>query len=170
MTSTAPAVDSCQITGETAATCGSLRKMSATFTDTGAPLIPAIKDDPGGCTMTSAPIPAALARASFRMPSDNPTISRISVTSRAMAIMLITDRIGRYTRLATIMRFIMQSALSGQHSAVQHARAELQTKACLQRSGILYDTPHLLWLSAESRVLTAKCSLYFCSFPSEPRV
>src|SRR6266849_6483900 len=154
MTSTAPAVDSCQITGETTATCGSLRKMSATFTDTGAPLIPAIKDDPGGCTMTSAPMPAALARASFRIPSDNPTISRISVTSRAMAIMLITDRIGRYTRLATIMRFIMHSALSTQHSALssqhlafQHARAELQTKACLQRSGILYDTPHLLWLS-----------------------
>jgi len=42
----------------------------------------------------------------------------------------------------------MHSALSSQHLAFQHARAELQTKACLQRSGILYDTPHLLWLSA----------------------
>src|SRR5579884_3170501 len=56
--------------------------------------------------MTSAPIPACRCFESFSIPSEKPTITRMSVTSRAMAMMLISDRTGRCTRLATIIRFI----------------------------------------------------------------
>src|SRR5579864_3229443 len=56
--------------------------------------------------MTSAPIPACRCFESFSIPSEKPTITRMSVTSSAMAMMLISDRTGRCTRLATIIRFI----------------------------------------------------------------
>src|SRR5260370_14716220 len=40
------------------------------------------------------------------MPSESPTITRISVTSIAIAIMLISERMGRCTRLEIISLFI----------------------------------------------------------------
>src|SRR5256885_6586281 len=43
------------------------------------------------------------------MPMESPTMSNIRVTSSAMATILISDRIGRCTRFATIIRFIMMS-------------------------------------------------------------
>src|SRR6516225_7329727 len=58
-------------------------------------------------TTTSAPMPACRCRESLTMPSDKPTISRISVTSRPTATTLISDRTGRCTRLPTIILFIM---------------------------------------------------------------
>src|SRR5208283_3574237 len=45
---------------------------------------------------------------SSNMPTDRPTISRISVTSTATATTLIMVRNGRCTRLARIIRFITQ--------------------------------------------------------------
>jgi len=75
----------------------------------GAPVSPTMNDEPGGITITSAPMPCCRARESFSMPRDNPTISRISVTSNPIATMLISDRSGRYTRLATIILFIIMS-------------------------------------------------------------
>ena len=59
-------------------------------------------------TTTSAPIPACRCFESFTMPNESPTISRISVTSRATATTLIKERIGRYSRLPTIILFIMK--------------------------------------------------------------
>src|SRR5260370_7202961 len=40
------------------------------------------------------------------MPSESPTITRISVTSIAIAVMLISERMGRCTRLEIISLFI----------------------------------------------------------------
>ena len=40
-------------------------------------------------------MPAVRVRESLKKPSDKPTISRINVTSKAMATMLISDRMGR---------------------------------------------------------------------------
>src|SRR3954465_1033886 len=96
----------CAATGDTAATCGSGRSTSAILTDTGEPPRPARKDDPGGLRRMSAPVPAVRILLSFKIPSERPTISRISVTSTAMATMLINDRIGRCTRLERIIFFI----------------------------------------------------------------
>src|SRR5919108_2481023 len=111
MISSVPAVENCITTGATWTTCGSFASTSAIFSDRGAPDTPAITVVPGGMTTTSAPKPAWRWRESFRMPRERPTISRIRVTSSAMAIMLITERTGRCTRLATIMRFIMSACL-----------------------------------------------------------
>ena len=94
-------------TGETFSTCGSLARISATLIGAGAPVIETIAEEPGGSTMTSAPMPACRCRESLSIPSDSPTISRMRVTSKAMATILITDRIGRCTRFATIILFIM---------------------------------------------------------------
>src|SRR5438876_7318899 len=74
--------------------------------DTGAPEICPMTLDPGGCTITSAPMPRLRARASLSMPTINPTTTRISTTSTATAITLISERIGRCTRLATTILFI----------------------------------------------------------------
>ena len=98
-------------TGATAVTCGSRPILPAIFTETGAPVTPIISDEPGGCTMMSAPIPACRLLLSFRMPSMMPTISRISVTSTATATTLMRVRNGRCTRLAKIIRFIMRSSI-----------------------------------------------------------
>ena len=68
ITSTPPPVAICQTTGLTTFTCGMPRSTSATFTETGAPLMPAKNDDPGGCTITSAPIPAVRFLLSFMIP------------------------------------------------------------------------------------------------------
>ena len=107
ITSSDPAVEIWVTTGATATTCGNLARMPPTLMDIGAPVSPTMYEDPGGMTITSAPIPACLCLVSFRMPSDNPTISRIRVTSRATATILIRERIGRCTRLPTIIRFII---------------------------------------------------------------
>src|SRR6266851_8978000 len=40
------------------------------------------------------------------MPSESPTITKISVTSIAIAVMLISERMGRCTRLEMISLFI----------------------------------------------------------------
>src|SRR5271165_1659180 len=106
MTSTTPAVESWVTTGATATTCGSFMILSATLTETGAPLTPINSDELGGCTMMSAPIPACRFRLSSSMPTDKPTISRMSVTSTATATTLIMVRNGRCTRLARIIRFM----------------------------------------------------------------
>src|SRR5271165_7165435 len=106
MTSTTPAVESWVTTGATATTCGSFMILSATLTETGAPLTPISSDELGGCTMMSAPIPACRLRPSSSMPIDRPTISRMSVTSTATATTLIMVGNGRCTRLARIIRFM----------------------------------------------------------------
>src|SRR5258708_4006107 len=101
----APAV-SWGTTGVTAAMCGCLRRMPPTLMGTGAPVRPVMNDEPGGFTMMSAPMPAWRVLLSLRIPVERPTISRIRVTSTATATMLMADRSGRYTRLATIILFI----------------------------------------------------------------
>src|SRR5208337_1956942 len=106
MTSTAPAVESCVTTGATATTCGSFMILSATLMETGAPLTPISRDELGGCTMMSAPMPAWRFLLSSSMPIERPTINRISVTSTATATTLIMVRNGRCTRLARIIRFM----------------------------------------------------------------
>src|SRR6476646_10400008 len=111
MTSRFLVVVSCQITGETVLTWGNCASTPPILIDMGALLTPAMKEVLGGCTITSAPMPAWRCRASFSTPTERPTISRISVTSRAIATMLISDRMGRCTRLATIILFIMGAAL-----------------------------------------------------------
>ncbi len=68
--------------------------------------MPDKNDDPGGCTIRSAPMPTVRFLASFSIPSDRPTITRISVTSTAIATMLINDRTGRCNRFAKIILFI----------------------------------------------------------------
>src|SRR5580704_18832067 len=108
ITSSAPWVDTIVTTGDTTATCASLANTSPTLIGMGAPVNPTMNDDPGGITITSAPIPAWRARVSLSMPIERPTISRISVTSSAIATTLISDRIGRCTRFATIILFIMK--------------------------------------------------------------
>src|SRR5215831_20799288 len=80
--------------------------MSATRMGTGAPPNAARLEDPGGRTVRSAPIPTWRDLLSSRIPSASPTIIRISVTSTATAKMLMMDRMGRWTRLATIILFI----------------------------------------------------------------
>src|ERR1039457_3152718 len=105
-TSTLPAVGSWVTTEATATTCGSVRSLSATFTETGAPLTPISSDEPGGCTMMSAPMPACRVLLSFSIPSMMPTIRSMSVTSTATATTLMMVRNGRCTRLARIIRFM----------------------------------------------------------------
>src|SRR5882762_4518291 len=56
-------------------------------------------------------MPACLALESLSIPTQSPTISRIRVTSNAIATMLIRDRSGRCTRLPTIILFIMRRSL-----------------------------------------------------------
>src|ERR1700690_3796214 len=107
MISSEPDVATCVITGATLFTWGRLASTPPIFTGIGAPLNAPMKDDPGGRTRMSAPIPAVRARESCIMPRQSPTISRIMVTSSATATMLIRDRIGRWPRFPTIMRFIM---------------------------------------------------------------
>src|SRR5271165_6007293 len=106
MTSSTPAVESWVTTGATATTCGSFTILSATLTEIGAPLTPINRDELGGCTMMSAPIPACRFRPSSSIPMDRPTISRMSVTSTATATTLIMVRNGRCTRLERIIRFM----------------------------------------------------------------
>ena len=69
-------------------------------------LRPEMNDAPGGETMMSAPIPFWRSAESFMMPMERPTISRISVTSMAMATTLMADRKGRCTRLEKTILFI----------------------------------------------------------------
>src|SRR6185436_16504255 len=107
ITSNAPEVDTWVMTGATAVTCGSFSRIFPTLIDIGAPVNPTMNDEPGGITITSAPMPACRALESLRMPSDRPTINRMSVTSRAIATIEISDRIGRCAKLATIILFIM---------------------------------------------------------------
>ena len=73
---------------------------------------PAMNEDPGGSTITSAPMPPARVRVSCIIPKQRPTISSISVTSSATATMLIIERTGRCTRFPRIMRFIMSFPLN----------------------------------------------------------
>ena len=47
----------CITTGDTALTCGTARNLSATLIETGAPVMPVKKLEPGGDTITSNPIP-----------------------------------------------------------------------------------------------------------------
>src|ERR1700691_2167116 len=136
MISSVPAVDTCVITGATFTTCGSLARISATLIGIGLPVSPAMKDDPGGSTITSAPIPAARDCWSCSMPMHKPTISRISVTSSATATMLIIDRTGRCTRFPTIIRFIMP-ALRLLALAIRRLRCRCR------RRGALPQMPHL---------------------------
>ena len=96
----------CNSTGATAFTCGSLPRMPPTLIDRGAPVAPRMIPDPGGRTMASAPIPDCRSLLSFNMPNIRPTITSMSVTSMATAKMLINDRIGRCTRLETIILFM----------------------------------------------------------------
>src|SRR6266850_6203053 len=120
----------CAATGETAATCGSLRRTSAILTDTGDPVIPEMKDDPGGRTKMSAPVPLVRCLLSFKMPSDNPTISRMSVTSTAMATTLIRVRMGRWTRLERINFFICEyQVLSTESNSTCRANWDLSGRA-----------------------------------------
>ena len=83
------------MTGATAVTCSSFRNTSATLTGTGAPVIPVRNEDPGGDTSTSAPMPLVRSALSRNMPVESPTISRIRVTSMAMAVTLMAVRTGR---------------------------------------------------------------------------
>src|SRR5258708_5164980 len=101
----APAV-SWVTTGVTAAMCGCLRRMSPTLMGTGAPVRPVMNDEPGGFTIMSAPMPAWRGLLSFRIPGERPRFSRTGVPATATATMLMADRSGRYTRLATIILFI----------------------------------------------------------------
>src|SRR4051812_8611402 len=106
MVSMLPVVLVCSRTGATAAVCGSLRKTSATFTDAGAPLALIKTDEAGGRTKRSAPIAAVLCLLSVSSPNIRPTIMRVRVTSTAIAKIRISDRIGRCTRLETMILFI----------------------------------------------------------------
>ena len=74
--------------------------------ETGAPLTPISSDEPGGCTMMSAPMPTWRFLASLSMPMERPTMSRIRVTSTATATTLMMVRNGRCTRLAKIILFM----------------------------------------------------------------
>src|ERR1700704_2889601 len=91
----------------------------------GAPVKPAINDDPGGNTSTSAPIPAVRARLSCSIPRERPTISRISVTSNPTATTLIRERNGLCTRFPTIMRFIIRI------STFSYRLPDVQRTTCL---------------------------------------
>src|SRR5437762_4943725 len=108
----APLVETCNSTGETTATCGNFRRMFAIFTGIGEAVLATILEEEGGNTIASAPIPAWRDRESFNIPTDRPTINRISVTSRPIAAILITDRTGRCARLETIILFIMRQLLA----------------------------------------------------------
>src|SRR6266852_3085197 len=87
-----PALETCISTGVATVTCGNRTRKSAILTGAGAPVSPTIFEEPGGSTITSAPIPAWRERWSFNIPTENPTISRIRVTSRAMATTLMPER------------------------------------------------------------------------------
>src|SRR6478735_2384090 len=99
--------------------------MSATRIGTGAPPNAARFDDPGGRTVRSAPIPTWRDLLSSRIPSANPTIIRISVTSTATAKIEIIDRIGRWTRLATIILFIKFQTQTERLNALPFADSRL---------------------------------------------
>src|SRR5579871_987275 len=107
MTSIVPAVETLWTTGATVTTCGSLASTPPILIDIGEPVRPTMNDEPGGITMTSAPMPACLCLESLSNPRQSPTISRIKVTSSAMATTLIRERTGRCARLATIILFII---------------------------------------------------------------
>src|SRR6185369_1791797 len=130
MSSTLPAVFNCMTTGATAVTWFTFRRRSATFIDTGAPVTPVIKDEPGGETITSAPMPFWRSAESFMIPTDKPTIKRIRVTSTAIATMLMTERNGRCTRLEMTILFIGMIVTDGAaaqrigYSAAQQSKLE----------------------------------------------
>src|SRR5450755_565729 len=107
MISSEPAEEMVVITGATLFTWGNLASTPPTLIGMGAPVRPAMNEDPGGRTKTSAPMPAVRVRPSCSIPRQSPTIRRISVTSSATATMLISERTGRRTRFPMIMRFIM---------------------------------------------------------------
>ncbi len=108
MISSAPAEAIVVITGATLFTWGNFASTSPILTGMGAPVSPTMNEDPGGSTSTSAPMPAVRVRLSCSIPSERPTISRISVTSSATATTLISERSGRCTKFPTIMRFIIR--------------------------------------------------------------
>ncbi len=84
----------CVTTGATAFTCGTVRSLSATLIETGAPVMPVKKLEPGGETITSNPIPFCRSALSLSMLKHRPTMSRISVTSIEIAKTLIKVRSG----------------------------------------------------------------------------
>src|ERR1017187_6658291 len=96
-----------QITGTAVTTCGTRRRTSPTLTEMGAPVKPINDDDPGGMTIRSAPTPSWLSFDPFTKPEKSATTSRIMVTSSAIAHIVINDRVGRCTRLATTILFII---------------------------------------------------------------
>src|SRR5579859_1575357 len=128
----------CSTTGETATTWGCLRKISATLIRTGAPPNAARFDDPGGLTVRSAPIPTWRDLLSSRIPSASPTIIRISVTSTATAKIEIIDRIGRWTRLATIILFINLLTARRNDCRSSSSRPQSQDLNLLRRLFILF--------------------------------
>src|SRR6202041_3518760 len=110
--SSVPEEATCVITGATLFTWSSFSSTSPTLMGMGAPENAVMSEDPGGSTSTSAPMPAVRVRVSCNIPRERPTISRIIVTSRAIATTLISERNGRCTRFPTIMRFIMSLVFS----------------------------------------------------------
>src|SRR5438445_6656624 len=105
-----PTVETCHSTGVATATCGNRARISAILAGAGALLNARIWEEPGGNTITAAPIPAWRDRESFSNPIEKPTMSRMSVTSSAIATMLMAERRGRCARLETIILFIMKSS------------------------------------------------------------
>ena len=106
MVSTDPMVLIWEITGETTATCGSLRRTSAILAETGAPPTAVRKLELGGWTKRSAPMPVLLARLPLTWPMKTPVMERIMMTSMATASTLMATRIGRCTRLPSTSLFI----------------------------------------------------------------
>jgi hypothetical protein len=99
------------MTGIAAVMCGTFsRSTFATFCETGAPLKAVKLLEPGGCTIRSAPMPRVRSAASFSMPSAKLTMTRMSVTSTATAMIEISVRMGRCTRLETTILFIERGA------------------------------------------------------------
>jgi len=88
-----------QITGLTTFTCGCRRSTSAIFTETGGAADPRRNDDPAAARSRPLQFPAVRFFESFMIRS---TINdqQVSVTSSAIATILMSDRIGRCTRLA----------------------------------------------------------------------
>ena len=73
--------------------------------ETGAPVMPVRKLEPGGDTITSKPTPSVRLAESLSMLRQMPTMSRISVTSIEIAKTLIKVRKGRCTRLEKTILF-----------------------------------------------------------------
>src|SRR5262249_51627861 len=147
ITSSVPPVAIWVMTGATETTCGSRASTLPTLIEVGAPVSPTIKDEPGGITTTSAPIPACRCFESFKTPSANPTINRINVTSSPMAKTLISDRMGRCTRFATIILFIISTLCPDLRSRFYTRNRLLGLRSlstlCLRRRRALVQVYHV---------------------------